>query len=182
MEKCLTVLERGGLLLYPTDTVWGIGCDATNTSAVEKIFQLKKRPDTKAMIILVADEKTIANYAEAGDEKLFEYLRQAARPTTVIYEKAKNLAGNLVAQDGTIAIRICRDPFCRQLIKKFGKPIVSTSANLSGTTAPTDFSAISDEIKNGVDYIVHYRQDDTRPAQPSSVIRWQNGQIEVLRP
>ena len=132
IEKCLKVLKADGLILYPTDTVWGIGCDATNEKAVEKIYALKKRSDEKAMIVLVADERDIMQHVAAPDLSLFDYLDKATKPTTVVYDGALGFADNLVAKDGSIAIRICKDEFCRQLIKRFRKPIVSTSANISG--------------------------------------------------
>jgi L-threonylcarbamoyladenylate synthase len=182
ITKCLEVLRTGGLILYPTDTVWGIGCDATNEKAVEKIYQLKKRSDEKAMIVLVADEKDILQYVAAPDLSLFDHLNNTTRPTTVIYESALGFADNLVAKDGSIAIRICKDEFCRHLLKRFKKPIVSTSANISGMPSPKCFKEILEEIKNGVDYIVQYRQDDENPAQPSSLIRWNKGEVIILRP
>ena len=154
IENCLGELKRGGLILYPTDTVWGIGCDATNEKAVEKIYKLKRRSDEKAMIVLVADEKDIMQHVAAPDLSLFDYLDKATKPTTVVYEGALGFADNIVAKNGSIAIRICKDEFCRQLIKRFRKPIVSTSANISGMPAPKFFKEISDEIKSGVDYIV----------------------------
>ena len=181
ISSCLEVLRTGGLILYPTDTVWGIGCDATNQNAVSKIYQLKKRSDEKAMIVLVADERDIMQYVAAPDLSLFDHLDKTTKPTTVVYDGALGFADNLVAKDGSIAIRICKDDFCRQLIKRFRKPIVSTSANISGTPAPKFFKEISDEIKKGVDHIVQYRQDDQNPAQPSSLIKWNNGKIIVLR-
>jgi L-threonylcarbamoyladenylate synthase len=179
--ECLRVLKEGGLILYPTDTVWGIGCDATNADAVAKVFALKQRPDEKALIVLVAGEKDILEYTAAPDLALFDHLQTVDRPTTVIYDGAIGFAENLVAADGSIAIRICRDPFCRQLIKRFRKPVVSTSANISGAISPSNFYNISNEIKKGVDYIVQYRQEDTSPAHPSSIIKWHNGRIEVIR-
>jgi L-threonylcarbamoyladenylate synthase len=182
IEQCLQVLRSGGIILYPTDTVWGIGCDATNANAVEKIYQLKKRPDEKAMIVLVADEKDIMKHVAGPDLQVFDYLQQTKKPTTVIYEGAIGLADNLVAKNGTIAIRICQDEFCRHLIKRFRKPVVSTSANISDQPTGGNFAAISGEIKNGVDYIVQYRQDDPGVAEPSSVIKWKNGQVIVIRP
>src|SRR4051812_13399817 len=125
--KCLSILKNGGIILYPTDTIWGIGCDADNEEAVEKIYRLKKRPGEKAMIVLAADEKQVMKHVSQPDLAVFDYLRQSAKPTTVIYEGAIGFASNLIAADGTIAIRICKDDFCRQLIKRFQKPIVSTS-------------------------------------------------------
>jgi L-threonylcarbamoyladenylate synthase len=175
-------LQAGGLILYPTDTIWGIGCDATNEKAVEKIYQLKKRSDKKTMIILVAEEKDIFKYVNYSGEKLFKYLEQVAKPTTVVYQYSKGLAKNLIGEDNTIAIRICKDRFCHDLIKEFDKPIVSTSANISGGKPPTNFFEISDEIKNGVDHIVKYRQEDTAIAVPSTVIRWENENPIVIRP
>ena len=180
--QCVEILKTGGLILYPTDTIWGIGCDATNEKAVEKIYQLKKRPGEKAMIVLVADEKEIVQYVEGPNHRIFEYLQQTSKPTTVIYQKAKSLAENLIGKDGSIAIRICKDEFCRQLINAFGKPIVSTSANISGAAAPQNFRQVDETIKNRVDYIVTYRQDDEQEAQPSSVIKWEDGKIIVIRP
>lgn len=180
--QCLKVLTAGALILYPTDTVWGIGCDATNEKAVGKIYKLKKRNDEKAMIVLVADERDIMQHVAAPDLSLFEYLQKATRPTTVVYDGGLGFADNLVGNDGSIAIRICNDEFCHQLLRRFRKPIVSTSANISGRPSPKIFKEITDEIKNGVDYIVEYRQDDENPAQPSSLIKWDNGHITVLRP
>ena len=182
IEKCLDVLRNGGLILYPTDTVWGIGCDATNAKAVDQVYQLKTRSDEKAMIVLVADERDIMQYVAAPDLSLFDHLEKTSKPTTVIYDGALGFADNLVAKDGSIAIRICRDEFCRHLIKRFRKPIVSTSANISGMPTPRTFKEIPDEIKNGVDHVVNYRQDDETPAQPSSLIKWDNGNVTVLRP
>lgn len=182
IEKCLETLKKGGLILYPTDTVWGIGCDATNEKAIEKIYKLKRRSDEKAMIVLAADEKDIMQHVAAPDLSLFDYLDQTTKPTTVVYDGALGFADNIVAKDGSIAIRICKDEFCRQLIKRFRKPIVSTSANISGMPAPGIFKEISDEIKNGVDYIVQHKQHDETPAQPSSLIKWNNGKVTILRP
>jgi L-threonylcarbamoyladenylate synthase len=181
IEQCLDVLKKGGLILYPTDTVWGIGCDACNSKAVEKIYALKKRPDEKSLIVLVADEKELLKYTAGPDLAVFDYLETTARPTTVIYEGAIGLAGNLIPGDGTVAIRICKEEFCKHLIKRFRRPIVSTSANISGQASPGNFSQIGEEIKNGVDYIVQYRQDDMNIASPSALIRWEKGKAIILR-
>ena len=181
IQECLKVLRAGGLILYPTDTVWGIGCDATNEKAIERIYKLKKRSDEKAMIVLVADEKDIMQHVAAPDLSLFDYLQKAAKPTTVVYDGALGFAENLVGNDGSIAVRICNDEFCRNLLKRFRKPVVSTSANISGMPAPKMFNEISSEIRNGVDYIVNYRQYDPKPAQPSSLIKWDKGNVTVLR-
>lgn len=182
IENCLQVLDNGGLILYPTDTVWGIGCDATSEKAVEKVYQLKNRPDQKAMIVLVADERDVLQYVASPDLAVFDYLQETKKPTTVIYEGAIGLADNLLGKDGSIAIRICNEQFCKHLIKRFRKPIVSTSANISGEPAAKIFADINEQIKSGVDYVVTYRQDDKTIAAPSSVIKWNNGHLEVIRP
>ena len=183
MEQCIEVLKNGGLILYPTDTIWGIGCDATNAKAVEKIYLLKKRPDKKAMIVLVADERDVLHYVSAPDLRIFDYLEKAGKPTTVVYQGAIGLADNLTVDDGSIAIRICNEIFCKHLIKRFCKPIVSTSANVSRQAAAHIFADIKDEIKKGVDYIVKYRQEEETISGPSSVIKWnKDGTVTVLRP
>jgi L-threonylcarbamoyladenylate synthase len=182
IEQCLQVLKAGGLILYPTDTIWGIGCDATKAAAVEKIYQLKKRSDEKAMIVLMAEEKDVLQHVASPDLQVFDYLLEAKKPTTVIYEGAIGFANNLVGKDGSIAIRICNEPFCKHLIKRFRKPIVSTSANISGEPVAKLFANISDEIKDGVDYIVNYRQKDETITEPSSVIKWNNGTVTIIRP
>ncbi|MEI9943211.1 MAG: L-threonylcarbamoyladenylate synthase [Chitinophagaceae bacterium] len=169
-------------ILYPTDTVWGIGCDATDSTAVERIYKLKKRSDIKAMIVLVADERDVMRYVVDPDPRIFEYLEEAEKPTTVVYSSAIGLADNLTGKDGSVAMRICRDEFCKQLIKRFRKPIVSTSANISGENMSGLFTDIPQEIKNGVDYTVNYRQDDTTVVPPSSIIKWnKDGVPTVLR-
>ena len=181
IEQCLQVLQKGGLIIYPTDTVWGIGCDATNEKAVKKIYAIKKRQDEKAMIVLVAQEKEILQYTASPDLSVFDYLQQSVKPTTVIYDGAIGFAENLIGQDGSIAIRICHEIFCKHLLKRFRKPIVSTSANISGQSAPRVFADISNEIKEQVDYIVQYRQEDKTISEPSSVIKWDNGKVHVIR-
>jgi L-threonylcarbamoyladenylate synthase len=181
IDNCLAVLRDGGSILYPTDTVWGIGCDATNEIAVSKIYQLKQRNDEKAMIVLVADERDIMQHVAAPDLSLFDYLETTVKPTTVIYQGALGFPDNLVGPDGSVAIRICKDAFCRHLLKRFKKPIVSTSANVSGEPTPKTFREIGDGIKNEVDYIVRHRQDNDVPAQPSSLIKWDNGRVTILR-
>lgn len=182
IENAILMLRQGGVILYPTDTIWGLGCDATDHEAVKRVYRIKNRVDHKAMIVLVADEKDILKYTAAPDLSAFSYLKQTTKPTTVIYEGALGLAGNLTGQDGSVAIRICRDEFCRHLIKRFRKPIVSTSANISGTPPPANFSEVSDEIRQVVDYVVSYRQDDPGQAVPSAIIRWEQGKITVIRP
>ncbi len=182
IEQCLRVLKEGGLILYPTDTVWGIGCDATNEEAVAQVYALKKRSDEKSMIILLADERDIIQYVTQPDPKVFDYIKGIHKPTTIIYDGAVGLAQNLTPQNNSIAIRITKDRFCKDLIKRFRKPIVSTSANVSGYPAPEVFTDIDVAIKNGVDYIVQHRQDDSTPAVPSAVVRWNaDGSLNIIR-
>jgi L-threonylcarbamoyladenylate synthase len=182
IKNCIAVLQKGGIILYPTDTVWGIGCDATNEKAVEKIYAVKKRNEEKSMIILVAEEKDILLYTDHPEPLIFDYIKGVHKPTTVIYESAKNLAKNLVNKDGSVGIRIVKDVFCRELIKQFGKPIVSTSSNISGYPPPVFFEDIDSQIKSGVDYIVQYRRDDLTPASPSTVIKLgADGQVQIIR-
>jgi L-threonylcarbamoyladenylate synthase len=183
VEKTLTVLRSGGVILYPTDTVWGLGCDATNAKAIRKIYDIKKRSDNKAMIILVAGERDVMQYAAAPDPAVFDFLSVQQRPTTIIYEQAIGLPDNLIGEDGSIAIRIVQDEFCRHLIKRLRKPIVSTSANISGEPSPKLFTEISQEIAEAVDYVVRWRQDDNKASLPSQVIKWDNdGTCTVIRP
>ena len=183
IDECLFTLNRGGIILYPTDTVWGIGCDATNENTVSRIFSLKNRPDEKSMIILLADEKDIPKYLSQANPKIFDYIKGIHKPTTVIYEDAMGLAKNLINKDGSIAIRIVKDEFCKKLISSFGKPIVSTSANLSGYPAPANFNDIDIAIKMAVDYVVQYRQDDLTEALPSTIVKLNaDGSIIILRP
>jgi len=181
IEQCLQVLHSGGVILYPTDTIWGLGCDATNEEAVDKIMQLKDRPAHKSFVVLVAAERDVLQYVAAPDLAVFDYLEKATRPTTVIYENALGLATNVLAADGSVAIRICKDEFCINLIKRFRKPLVSTSANISGEPSPAIFGAINQRVVQNVDYAVNYRQDDQQPAAASSIIRWNNGVAEIIR-
>ena len=183
IEECLTVLKNGGLILYPTDTVWGIGCDATNETAVAKIYALKKRNEHKSMIILVAEENEILNYSSQTSLTIFDYIKGIHKPVTVIYSDAKNIAKNLINEDGSVGIRVVKDEFCRRLISSFGKPIVSTSSNISGYPPPALYNDIDIKIKSGVDYIVQHRQDDFEIAEPSTVIKINEaGEIIILRP
>lgn len=181
IEQCLKVLHAGGIILYPTDTIWGIGCDATNAAAVEKIIALKQRPAEKSFVVLVASESDILQYVAAPDLAVFDYLEKVQKPTTVIYQHALGLAENVLAEDGSVAIRICKDEFCKHLIKRFRKPVVSTSANISGELSPVNFHAVNKQIIDGVDYVVQYRQDDITEAAASSIIQWRNGEVVVIR-
>jgi L-threonylcarbamoyladenylate synthase len=178
--RCLETLRLGGIILYPTDTIWGIGCDATNPDAVGKIFDLKKRPAAKSMIVLLADPRDINRYTSRPEPYIAEYLERTTQPTTVIYESALGLAENLVSEDGSIAMRIVQDDFCRHLIKRFRKPLVSTSANISGEDSPENFAGITDEIKKAVNYIVRYRQLDDQPARASTIVRFNKSGIPTV--
>ena len=171
IEHCLAVLEQGGTILYPTDTVWGIGCDATNPAAVQKIYDIKDRPEKKSMIVLLADEKDLLKYVANPEPQVFSFLKTVSKPTTIIYDGAIGLADNLVHPNGSIGIRIVQDKFCRHLLKRFRKPLVSTSANLSGDPTPKRFSEILNHIITNVDYVVNYRQDDDSEAQASAVVK-----------
>jgi L-threonylcarbamoyladenylate synthase len=180
VEKALEVLRRGNIILYPTDTIWGIGCDATNEEAIRRIYQIKNREDSKSMIILVADERDVLQYVAAPDLAVFDFIEEQTRPTTIIFEHAIGLPDNLIAEDGSVAIRIVRDEFCRHLIKRLRKPIVSTSANISGKPSPKNFAEITEEIKRGVDHVVKWRQDDSTPALPSQIIKWNNDGTRII--
>ena len=183
IDRSLAALQSGGLILYPTDTIWGIGCDATDPAAVARVYALKQREAAKSLIVLMADKRDIVKYTSQPDLRIFDFLATVKKPTTVIYEGALGLAPNLVNADGTIAIRIVNDDFCRHLIKRFRKPIVSTSANISGEAAPAFFNEIDVRIKTGVDYVVEHRRDDETPRQPSAIVKWNSdGEPTVIRP
>jgi len=182
IEKSLEALNSGGVILYPTDTVWGIGCDATDSAAVERIYAIKRRNETQSLLTLVDSFDMLAEYVDEIPSIAIQLMEEATRPLSVIYPKAKNLAANLIAADGSIGIRIVQEPFCKQLIKTFGRPIVSTSANISGEPAAGIFDEISGEIRDAVDYIVCWRQDDRQTATASSIIKLNgDGSYQVLR-
>ena len=181
IELCLQALRGGGIILYPTDTIWGIGCDATNEKAVERIYKLKKRSDSKAMIVLVPEERDVLQYVANPDRRVFDYLQEVTKPTTVIYKGAIRLAENMVGKDGSVAMRICKDDFCSNLLKRIRKPLVSTSANISGQPVAIKFDEISIDIKIGVDYIVTFRQEENEPGIPSTIVKWDKGQAIVVR-
>ena len=182
IKESLIVLKNGGIILYPTDTIWGLGCDATNPSAVEKIFQIKARSESKSLLILVDGEVMLERHVIDIPEISFELTSVSDSPLTIIYPKGKNLAHGVCNNDGSVGIRICREEFCNELISRFRKPIVSTSANLSGKTAPQHFGEIEKYIIDRVDYVVKYRQDDRRKQSASPVINMeQNGTIKILR-
>jgi L-threonylcarbamoyladenylate synthase len=178
----LEALRQGSLILYPTDTVWGIGCDATNIEAVAKVYALKQRTETKSMIVLVPEEQWILDYVAEPTPKVADFIKGITKPTTVIYDQAKNIAPNLVAADGSIAIRVCKAPFAFRLMKAFGKPIVSSSANISGLPTPMCFKDISLDILEGVAYVVRSNQDDTTLKQPSAIVKWSEEKLIIIRP
>ena len=182
IEKSLKVLEEGGTLLYPTDTIWGIGCDATNTKAVEKIFHIKSRAEAKSLIILIDHIDKLSSYIEKVPDITADLLASINNPVTIIYSNARRLAPNVIASDGTVAIRVVKDDFCSELIRRFGKPIVSTSANISGFETPIVFSQIDDEIRKSVDYIVSYKQNYFTRSKPSTIIRLRDdGMYTIIR-
>ena len=182
MKAALDTLKKGGIMLYPTDTIWGIGCDATNKEAVEKIYRLKNRPDSKSMLVLVCSESQLERLVGEIPEAAEMLLETAVNPLTIIYDRANGVAENLLAPDGSIGIRITDELFSKTLCRKFGKPIVSTSANISGQPSPAVFKDISEEIKEGVDYIVRYGQDDEKAHKQSNIIKVSNkGVIKVIR-
>ncbi len=182
IEQCIHVLRNGGIILYPTDTIWGIGCDANDEDAVNKIILLKERSESKSMIILVDDLQKVSNYTNEDVIQIFPMIENAAKPTTVIYSNGKNVAPKIIAADGSIGIRIVQDTFCRFLIKAFGKAIVSTSANLTGNQSPSCFDEIDEKIKMNVDYIVQHRQKERGMKSASRIVRWESdGSITTLR-
>lgn len=178
----LGALRAGGTILYPTDTIWGLGCDATDENAVRKIFDLKQRPEHKSLVILLADVKSIFQYVAHPHPDLGDILASFDRPTTVIYDGALGLASSAVSADGSVAIRLVQEPFCRHLVKRLRKPLVSTSANLSGQPSAPTFRDIDPLIKTGADYTVQYRQDDNTPALPSRIVKIRpDGSLDVIR-
>ncbi len=182
IDRSLATLTSGGIILYPTDTIWGVGCDATNSDAVKKIFQLKQRPEKKSMIILVSDVEMIGRYVSNPSAQMLLFLETQTKPTTAIFENAIHLSPQLINEDGTIAIRIVQDEFCQQLILALKKPLVSTSANISGEKYPQNFIDVTEAIKNGVDYIVQHRQNEIKNSSPSSIVKLNSkGEIEIIR-
>ncbi|MFI0427875.1 L-threonylcarbamoyladenylate synthase [Mariniflexile sp. HMF6888] len=181
INKALEVLKNGGIILYPTDTVWGIGCDATNPEAVKKVYALKQREDSKALICLVADDRMLKKYVKKVPEVALNIIDVTDKPTTIIYDDAQNLASNLITEDGTIAIRIPDDEFCFQLSRRLNGAIVSTSANISGYPTPNSFKEITQEVLKGVDYVVNLHHEKIC-AKPSSIIKLSNnGVVKVIR-
>lgn len=182
IKKALDVLHSGGVILYPTDTIWGIGCDATNPEAVKRVYEIKKREDSKAMLVLMENPNRLNSYVDEVPEIAWDLIDTNDQPMTLIYPGAKNLASNLINSDGTIGIRITEEEFTQQLIQRFKKPIVSTSANVSGEASPASFLDITEDIKEAVDYIVEYKQDDVSESKASSIIKiGLGGEIQIIR-
>lgn len=182
IKACIEVLRNGGLILYPTDTIWGIGCDATNTDAVNRVYELKRRDDSKAMLVLLDNEAKLDRYVDDVPDIALQLIDVAVQPLTIIYDGARNLAQNLMGDNRSVGIRVTKEPFTQQLCKRFGRPIVSTSANISGESSAAIFRQISEEIKKGVDYVVKYRRNDTAQAKASSIIKLSaDGTFRILR-
>ena len=182
IRAAIEVLRQGGTILYPTDTIWGIGCDATNPEAVKKVFEIKQREDSKALICLVDSPGRLQRYVRNVPDVAWDVIDLATKPTTVILNEAVNLAPNLLAEDGSVGLRVTSEVFSQQLCYRFQKAIVSTSANISGQPSPQTFAAISDELKNAVDYICVSRQRDTSRHEPSSIIKLTpSGEVTVIR-
>lgn len=182
LKQAVETLKKGGIILYPTDTVWGIGCDASNPDAVRRIYELKRRAESKSMIVLVHDlpmlERTVSDIPEVA----YDMVELAVRPLTVIYDRAVGVAPNLLAEDGSLAVRLTRERFSRDLCKALRRPVVSTSANLSGEPTPAIYSAISAEIVEGVDYVVHYRREDRSTSAPSQIIKLSaDARVQIIR-
>lgn len=182
IKKAIEVLKNGGIILYPTDTIWGIGCDATNEDAVKKVYELKQRSDSKSMLVLLDNPAKLQTYVQDVPDIAWDLIDLTDKPLTIIYDGAKNLAIKLIAPDGSIGIRITDELFSRELCKQFRKPIVSTSANISDEPAPLVFSQIKPDIKNGVDYIVKYRRNDNIKSKPSGILKLaKDGTINIIR-
>jgi L-threonylcarbamoyladenylate synthase len=182
IKNCIEVLKKDGTILYPTDTIWGIGCDATSQHAVEKIYNIKKRLESKSLIILLADMKDISEYVKTVPDIARDLMKNVEQPLTIIYPNAQNLPKNVIAEDNSIAIRIVKNPFCKALIREFGKPIVSSSANIAGEPAPMVFKFVSQEILDQVDYVVKMYQDVLNEVKPSRIIKLkENGEFHIIR-
>jgi len=182
VAKALKVLQEGGIILYPTDTIWGIGCDATNTEAVKKIYALKQRDEAKSMIILLSVDNQLQSYISNVPDIAYDLMEYAENPLTLVMPGAKNISPALIAPDGSVGVRVSNHEFCKQLIQRLRKPLVSTSANISGEASPKNFGQVSAEIINGVDYVVDLEQHDMAEKKPSTIMRLQpDGRFEFLR-
>lgn len=182
INKALEVLNKGGIIIYPTETIWGIGCDATNEEAVKKVYQIKKRVDTKSMLVLLDSENRLPLYVKEVPDMAWDLIEMSIKPLTIIYPNGKNLAPNLIAEDGSIGIRITSNEFCKQLIFRFRKPLVSSSANISGEKSPASFKDISEEILSQADLVVHPDMEGQNAGKPSGIIKLGiGGQVQVIR-
>lgn len=182
IKKAIEVMRKGGIILYPTDTVWGIGCDATNAEAVAKVYALKRRDDSKALICLVDSDNRLQRYVRNVPDVAWQLIEAVEKPTTLILDGAVNLAPNLIAEDGSIGIRITKEPFSHELCYRFQKAIVSTSANVSGEPAAQNYCDISQEILDGVDYVCESRRQEHKPHAPSSIIKLAaDGEVKIIR-
>ena len=182
IKKAIEVMKNGGVILYPTDTVWGIGCDATNAEAVAKVYKIKHRDDSKALICLVDSPVRLQRYVRNVPEVAWQVMELATKPTTVIFDNAVNLAPNLIAEDGSIGMRVTQEDFSKEHCYRFQKPIVSTSANISGEPAAENYKDISEDLLNSVDYVCYSRRQEKKPHTPSSIIRIKvNGEVEIIR-
>lgn len=182
VKKACEVMQKGGVILYPTDTIWGIGCDATNAEAVKRVYDIKRRADSKAMLVLVDSSVKVDFYVRDVPAVAWDLIDYATKPLTIIYDGARNLAENLLAEDGSVGIRVTSEEFSKELCFRFRKAIVSTSANISGQPSPANFSEISEEVKQAVDYIVGYRQDEVGHLKPSSIIKLgKGGEVKIIR-
>jgi L-threonylcarbamoyladenylate synthase len=171
LEKALSILKTGGIILYPTDTIWGIGCDATNEEAVQKVMALKGRSASKSLIVLLDNENKLASYVREIPDVAYDLIEFAENPLTIVYSNAKNLAPSVINEDGSVGIRVVKHNFCQQLIQRFRLPIVSTSANISGQAAPKNFSEVAQEIIDGVDYVVNLEQEELEEKTPSTIMK-----------
>lgn len=182
IRNSLEVLQSGGIILYPTDTIWGIGCDATNQEAVDKIFRIKKREDAKSLIVLVDDPERLSDYVTEVPEIAWELVTISDQPLTIVYPGGINLPSNILHNDGSVGIRVTGDTFCKKLIRQLGKPLISTSANISGKPSPSIFADITGNIKSSVDYIVKWRQNDLVRKSHSPIIKLGlKGEIDIIR-
>ncbi len=182
IKKACEIMQKGGVILYPTDTVWGIGCDATNEEAVKRVYEIKRRADSKAMLVLVDNPVKVDFYVKEVPSVAWDLIDLTTKPLTIIYEGARNLAPNLLAEDGSVGIRVTQETFSKELCFRFRKAVVSTSANISGEPSPAVYSEISQEIKDAVDYVVDFRRDETGHPKPSSIIKLgSGGEIKIIR-
>lgn len=182
IRSAIEVMRSGGVILYPTDTVWGIGCDATNAAAVARVYDIKRRVDSKALICLVDSEARLQRYVRNVPNVAWDIIELATKPVTVILDGAVNLAPNLLADDGSVALRVTREPFSKELCYRFQKAIVSTSANFSGEPSASNYCDIDPALLEAVDYVCTSRRQEKKPHTPSSIVRLrQNGEVEIIR-